>query len=58
VRRKFTSVSGFGSACIPSILFGRWPVSHRNGCYFVYDPGNSPFRILRHLRRLPSAHQP
>lgn len=55
VRRKLTSVFGFSSACIPSILSGRWPVSHRNWCYFVYDPVNSPFRALRHLRWLPRA---
>jgi predicted AlkP superfamily pyrophosphatase or phosphodiesterase len=54
-RRKLTSVFGFSSACIPSILSGRWPVSHRNWCYFVYDPVNSPFRFLRHLRWLPRA---
>ncbi len=54
-RRKLTSVFGFSSACIPSILSGRWPVSHRNWCYFVYDPINSPFRFLRHLRWLPRA---
>jgi len=54
-RRKLTSVFGFSSACIPSILSGRWPVSHRNWCYFVYDPARSPFRSLRHLRWLPRA---
>jgi hypothetical protein len=55
VRRKLRSVFGFSSACIPSILSGRWPVEHRNWCYFVYDPKNSPFRSLRHLRWLPRA---
>lgn len=54
-RRQLRSVFGFSSACIPSILSGRWPVSHRNWCYFVYDPVNSPFRFLRHLRWLPRA---
>jgi predicted AlkP superfamily pyrophosphatase or phosphodiesterase len=54
-RRKLTSVFGYSSACIPSILSGRWPVEHRNWCYFVYDPPNSPFRLLRHLRWLPRA---
>jgi len=28
-------------------------VAHRNWCYFVYDPQNSPFQILRPLRWLP-----
>jgi hypothetical protein len=54
-RRRLKSVFGFSSACIPSILSGRWPVEHRNWCYFVYDPPNSPFRSLRHLRWLPRA---
>jgi predicted AlkP superfamily pyrophosphatase or phosphodiesterase len=54
-RRKLRSVFGYSSACIPSILSGRWPSEHRNWCYFVYDPPNSPFRDLRHLRWLPRA---
>ena len=54
-RRKLRSVFGYSSACIPSILSGRWPVEHRNWCYFVYDPPHSPFRSLRHLRWLPRA---
>jgi hypothetical protein len=52
-RRKLRSVFGYSSACIPSILSGRWPAEHRNWCYFVYDPQKSPFRFLRHLRWLP-----
>jgi hypothetical protein len=54
-RRKLRSVFGYSSACIPSILSGRWPVEHRNWCYFVYDPPHSPFRGLRWLRWLPRA---
>ena len=54
-RRRLTSVFGYSSACVPSILAGAWPVEHRNWCYFVYDPGHSPFKALRHLRFLPSA---
>ena len=34
-RRSLRSVFGYSSACIPSILSGRWPVEHRNWCYFV-----------------------
>jgi len=52
-RRKLRSVFGYSSACIPSILSGRWPAEHRNWCYFVYDPQKSPFRFLRPLRWLP-----
>jgi hypothetical protein len=54
-RRRLRSVFGYSSACIPSILSGRWPHEHRNWCYFVYDPLHSPFRSLRHLRWLPRA---
>jgi hypothetical protein len=52
-RKRLTSVFGYSSACVPSILAGSWPVAHRNWCYFVYDPQNSPFQILRPLRWLP-----
>ncbi len=52
-RHRLTSVFGYSSACVPSILSGRWPSEHRNWCYFVYDPPNSPFRSLRWLRWLP-----
>lgn len=54
-RKPLTSVFGFSSACIPSILSGAWPQEHRNWCYFVYDPKNSPFKNLRSLRWLPKA---
>jgi hypothetical protein len=54
-RRKLESVFGYSSTCVPSILSGRWPVEHRNWCYFVYDPKNSPFKPLRPLRWLPKA---
>ena len=52
-RRRLTSVFGYSSACVPSIVSGNWPEDHRNWCYFVYDPKNSPFRSLRHLSWLP-----
>jgi predicted AlkP superfamily pyrophosphatase or phosphodiesterase len=52
-RKRLTSVFGYSSACVPSILSGRWPVEHRNWSYFVYDPKNSPFKALRSLRWLP-----
>ena len=53
-RKKLESVFGYSSACVPSILSGRWPDEHRNWCYFVYDPKNSPFKSLRWLRWLPA----
>lgn len=55
LRKRLDSVFGYSSTCVPSILSGRWPVDHRNWCYFVYDPQNSPFRMLRHLQWLPTA---
>ncbi len=54
-RHRLESVFGYSSTCVPSILSGRWPVEHRNWCYFVYDPKNSPFKVLRPLRWLPKA---
>lgn len=52
-RKRLESVFGYSSACVPSILSGRWPVEHRNWCYFVYDPPHSPFKSLRPLGWLP-----
>src|SRR3954467_15425586 len=54
-RHRLESVFGYSSTCVPSILSGRWPVEHRNWCYYVYAPINSPFRPLRPLRWRPSA---
>lgn len=54
-RKRLESVFGYSSTCVPSILSGRWPDEHRNWCYFVYDPKNSPFASLRWLRWLPPA---
>lgn len=54
-RRRLRSVFGYSSTCVPSILSGRWPVEHRNWCFFVYDPLHSPFRHLRWLRWVPQA---
>ncbi len=53
LRRSLRSVFGYSSACIPSILSGRWPAEHRNWCYFVHDPARSPFRKLKPLGWLP-----
>ena len=54
-RRRLDSVFGYSSACVPSILSGRWPDEHRNWCYFVYDPKRSPFKVLKPLQWLPNA---
>ncbi|HYG23554.1 MAG TPA: alkaline phosphatase family protein [Verrucomicrobiae bacterium] len=55
IRKRLTSVFGYSSACVPSILSGRWPDDHRNWCYFVYDPERSPFQPLKVLEKLPAA---
>jgi len=52
-RRRLDSVFGYSSACVPSILSGRWPDEHRNWCYFVYDPEHSSFKALKLLQWLP-----
>jgi hypothetical protein len=52
-RKRLTSVFGYSSACVPSILAGTWPAEHYNWSYFVYDPAGSPFHFLRPLRWLP-----
>jgi hypothetical protein len=54
-RRRLTSVFGYSSTCVPSILSGGWPDEHRNWSYFAYDPAHSPFRFLRPLGWLPQA---
>ena len=54
-RRSLRSVFGYSSACIPSILSGRYPHEHRNWSYFVYDPQHSPFQSLKALQWLPNA---
>lgn len=54
-RRQLRSVFGYSSACIPSILSGRYPCEHRNWSYFVYDPEHSPFRSLKWLQIIPNA---
>jgi predicted AlkP superfamily pyrophosphatase or phosphodiesterase len=55
LRKRLESVFGYSSACIPSILSGRWPAEHYNWSYFVFDPKRSPFKDLRALRFLPKA---
>ena len=52
-RKRLTSVFGYSSACVPSIVSGRWPAEHRNWSYFIYAPERSPFAFLRPLRWLP-----
>ena len=37
-RKKLASVFGYSSACVPSILSGRWPVDHRNWICSISNP--------------------
>jgi len=52
-RRPVTSVLGYSSACVPSILTGRMPRDHGQWSFFFCSPRTSPFRGLRPLRFLP-----
>ena len=54
-RRKLRSVFGFSSACVPSILSGRYPDEHLHWSFFFYSPDTSPFKPLRILRFLPGS---
>jgi len=54
-RHRLESVFGYSSACVPSIVSGRWPDEHRHWCYFINAPDSSPFRSLSWLRWLPKA---
>ena len=53
-RRPLKSVLGFSSACVPSILTGKFPRDHRHWSFFYRAQGDSPFRSLKWLSHLPS----
>lgn len=50
---RLESVFGYTSACLPSILSGRYPQETLNWCYFYADAEHSPFRELEPLKYLP-----
>jgi len=54
-RRPLTTVLGYSSAAIPTLLTGRTPADHGHWNLFYYDPEGSPFRWLAPLRFLPDA---
>ncbi len=54
-RQKLRSVFGFSSACVPSILTGRYPRDHLHWSYYYHSKETSPFKILRPLGWLPKA---
>jgi hypothetical protein len=52
-RRWLTTILGYSSGAIPSLLSGLTPSQHGHWNLFYRDPGRSPFRWTRPLGRLP-----
>src|ERR1700739_624734 len=52
-RQPLTTVLGFSSGAIPSLLTGQSPSQHGHWNLFYYDPAESPFAWLRGLRHFP-----
>lgn len=45
---------GYSCTAIPTILTGKSPKEHGHLSFYYYDPENSPFKIFRLLKYLPS----
>jgi hypothetical protein len=54
-RRWLTTILGYSSGAIPTLLSGRTPSDHGHWNLFYRDPERSPFRWTRPLGRLPRA---
>ncbi len=54
-RQQVTSIFGYSSACIPAIFTGRKPNENGHWSSFFYSPETSPFKMLRHMKWLPSS---
>ena len=52
-RRKLTSILGYSSTAIPTILTGRLPREHGHFSFYYYDPEHSPFKYLTPLSVVP-----
>jgi hypothetical protein len=52
-RRWLTTILGYSSGAIPTLLSGLLPSQHGHWNLFYRDPGRSPFRWTRPLGRLP-----
>lgn len=52
-RMPVRTVLGYSSGAVPTILTGKLPTETGHWNLFYYDPGNSPFRWLRHFSFLP-----
>jgi len=48
--KPITTILGYSSAAVPSILTGRLPQEHGRWSYLYYDPAHSPFRWTRIFR--------
>lgn len=53
-RKPLTTVLGYSSGAIPTILTGLTPAVHGHWNLLYFDPARSPFRWLRHLQFLPN----
>jgi hypothetical protein len=53
-KRSLTTILGYSSGAIPSILCGSPPSEHGHWNLFYYSPGTSPFRWTRPLSHLPA----
>jgi hypothetical protein len=51
--RPLQTVFGFSSAADPSILSGQYPEAHGHWSSFIYDPKNSPFKLMNLVKHLP-----
>ena len=51
--KPLTSVFGYSSACVPSIMSGRWPEEHNHWSYFTHGGANPALRIPKTVRWLP-----
>ncbi len=54
-RSSLSTVLGYSSGAVPTILTGQPPAETGHWNLFYYDPENSPFRWLRYFSFLPSA---
>jgi hypothetical protein len=52
-RRRLTTILGYSSGAIPTLLSGRLPAQHGHWNLFYRAPAASPFRWTRPLARLP-----
>jgi predicted AlkP superfamily pyrophosphatase or phosphodiesterase len=54
-RKALTTVLGYSSGAIPTILTGIPPAVHGHWNLLYFDPEGSPFRWLKHFQFLPDA---